>query len=205
MIVLEDIAVNYGEKAVLDRLNITFESGRLHVITGPSGCGKTTLLRTIAGLVRPERGNVRYNNITIRKPIREIFMMHQNYTNFLWKTCLDNVLFPIKLQTKVTERHREEALTLLDKVGLLEYACKYPYELSGGMKQRLALARTLMSKPPVVLMDEPLSALDPATRKAMQDLVLDMHSATGNTIIMVTHDLEEADKMGENRICFKGA
>ncbi len=200
MIVLENVTVRYGEKTVLDKFNQSFAENTLHVIIGRSGCGKTTMLRTIAGLIIPSGGRVLYNNNVITKPIRDIFMMHQGYTNYPWKTCLDNILFPIELQGRVTNEQKEEAIELLNKVGLYDYQNKYPYELSGGMKQRLALARTLMSKPPVILMDEPLSALDFNTRSDMQKLVMDLHDNTNNTIIMVTHDLEEANKMGENII-----
>lgn len=200
MIVLENVTVKYGEKTVLDKFNQSFAENTLHVIIGRSGCGKTTMLRTIAGLIIPSGGKVLYNNNVIKKPIRDIFMMHQGYTNYPWKTCLDNILFPIELQGRVTNEQKEEAIELLNKVGLYDYQNKYPYELSGGMKQRLALARTLMSKPPVILMDEPLSALDFNTRSDMQKLVMDLHDNTNNTIIMVTHDLEEANKMGENII-----
>lgn len=200
MIRLENITIKFGEKTVFDKYNLDIEDKKIHVIIGRSGCGKTTLLRTVAGLLKPDKGRVLYNCVRIKKPIKDIFMMHQSYTNFPWKTCIENVLFPIRLQTKIADNHREEAKKLLEKVGLYEYADKYPYELSGGMKQRLALARTLMSKPPVLLMDEPLSALDPNTRNAMQNLVLDLHEMTGNTIVMVTHDMEEAKKMKDSII-----
>ncbi|HEX9060136.1 MAG TPA: ABC transporter ATP-binding protein, partial [Clostridia bacterium] len=178
MIVLENVTVRYGEKTVLDKFSQSFAENTLHVIIGRSGCGKTTMLRTIAGLIIPSGGRVLYNNNVIKKPIRDIFMMHQGYTNYPWKTCLDNILFPIELQGHVTNKQKEEAIELLGKVGLYDYQNKYPYELSGGMKQRLALARTLMSKPPVILMDEPLSALDFNTRSEMQKLVMDLHVNT---------------------------
>jgi ABC-type nitrate/sulfonate/bicarbonate transport system ATPase subunit len=123
-------------------------------------------------------------------------MMHQNYTSFNWLTCLDNILITEKIKHKrITSEIRDNALRWLDKVGLKDCANKYPTQLSGGMRQRLALARTLYMKPSIILMDEPLSALDDKTRTEMQDLILDIHKETKNIIIMITHSQEEANKM----------
>lgn len=195
MIKVDNITVKFDNKIVFDSYSNTFEDNKIIGILGSSGCGKSTLLRTIAGLITPSKGQIIFNNSKIKKPNPEIFMMHQTYSNFPWKNCLKNVLFPIQIQEKITSKHEEEAKKILEKVGLEDYIYKYPHELSGGMKQRLALARILMSKPKVVLMDEPLSALDPKTRNDMQNLVLQMHYETKNTIIMVTRDPDEAKKM----------
>lgn len=197
MIELKDVSLKYEDKVIFNNYSFTFESNKVYCIIGKSGCGKTSLLRIISGLEKPKKGTVMYGNKRITRPIKNIFMMHQSYTNFPWKSCLDNVLFPIKLHGKVTGEHREQAVNLLEEVGLGEYLDKYPYELSGGMKQRLALARTLMIKPEVILMDEPLSALDPVTRVGMQNMILRLHRETQNTIIMVTHDHEEAKRMAD--------
>lgn len=203
MLQVIDANVLFGKKHILKDFSYTFEDNKIYVITGPSGCGKSTLLRLLCGLLHPNSGFVTYEDGTVvDKADREVFMMHQHYTNFPWMTCIDNVLLPIKLFTKITKKHKEEALDMLSKVGLDQSAKQFPHELSGGMKQRVALARTLMIKPKVLLMDEPLSALDPKTRIQMQDLILDLHKATKNTIVMVTHDENEANKMADIRIRF---
>ena len=120
--------------------------------------------------------------------------MHQRYTNFDWLSCLDNVLIAERKKRKRKEL-RPKAIEVLNKVGLGEYLDRYPTELSGGMQQRLALARVLFVKPSILLMDEPLSALDDSTRVKMQQLIMDIHKETGNTIIMVTQSVDEAEKM----------
>lgn len=194
---IEGLTVKFKDRTIFENWNSTFEDNKIYAILGASGCGKSTLLRTIAGLLKPNEGTVSYNDKRITKPIDQIFMMHQAYTNFPWKNCLENVLFPIKLKRKVTPEDIAFAKEMINRVGLNECEEKYPDELSGGMKQRLALARVLVSKPPVILMDEPLSALDDKTRESMQKLILDLHEETSNTIIMVTHNQEEAHKMGD--------
>lgn len=129
-------------------------------------------------------------------------MMHQHYSNFLWKTCYDNLMFPLKLNKQDTMETSLNVCSLLEKVGLGECITKYPGELSGGMNQRLAFARTLIMKPKVLLMDEPMSALDENTRKIMQNLLLEMHEETKNTIILITHSKDEAKKLSNNIINF---
>lgn len=195
MIEVKNIEMKFGSKTIFQNFNYTFNDNNLYVITGTSGIGKTTLLRIISGLQKPNKGKILLNLQEINKPSNKIFMMHQKYTNFPWMTCLDNILLPIKINNKMNKEDVDKAQNLLNKVGLYEYLNKYPYELSGGMQQRLALARTLMAEPPVILMDEPLSALDPKTRNEMQDLVLEFHNKTQNIIIMITHDMDEAKKM----------
>lgn len=200
MINVNSVTVKFGEKTVLNEFSASFEENKIYCILGRSGCGKSTLLRTIAGLLKPTDGEVQYGGKKITKPNDDIFMMHQSYTNFPWKNCLENVLFPIKLKRKVTNEDQKEALELLVKVGLGEHVDKYPDELSGGMKQRLALARVLMSRPKVILMDEPLSALDDKTRVEMQNLIMGLQKETKNTIIMITHHKGDADKMADQII-----
>lgn len=187
MIILTDLVVGY-DKPLMNPLNITFESGKIYGILGKSGCGKSTLLKTIAKMQKQISGTV------TRDDKSQIYMMHQKYTNFNWLDCLDNVLIAerSKKKRKMSEEHAKE---VLKQVGLEEYLDRYPTELSGGMQQRLALARVLFVKPKILLMDEPLSALDDNTREKMQKLIIDVHKETGNTIIMVTHSIEEAHKM----------
>ncbi|MFW6008231.1 MAG: ABC transporter ATP-binding protein [archaeon] len=201
MIEIQKIKIEFDNKIIFDNYSNKFEDNTIYAILGQSGCGKTTLLRIMAGLLKPQKGIIKYNDKIINKPMEEIFMMHQNYANFPWKTCLKNVLLPVQIKEgKITDKNEEKAKQLLNKVGLGGYEHRFPYELSGGMKQRLALARTLIMEPKVLLMDEPLSALDPKTRAQMQNLVLDLHYRTRNIIIMVTHDHDEAKKMGNKII-----
>ena len=200
LIKVNNVSKKFDKKIILNNYSRVFEDNKIYSIIGRSGCGKTTLLRIIAGLLESDTGSVTYNDGKIDKKMPEIFMMHQHYTNFPWKTCLENVLFPSELKSKVTKEHEKQAVELLKQVGLGENVNMYPYELSGGMKQRLSLARILMTKPAVILMDEPMSALDDKTREKMQDYILSMHAETKNTIILVTHDVDEARKMGDEII-----
>lgn len=141
-------------------------------------------------------GEVIIDGVPVKKPNKNgVYMLHQNYTSFDWLTCLDNILIAKKIQGNVTEEDIDNAKQMLDAVKLSKDADKYPRQLSGGMRQRLALARTLFVNPKIILMDEPLSALDGKTRGEMQDLILDIHERTKNTILMVTHSTEEANKM----------
>ena len=187
MITLNDLVIGYN-KPLMNPLNYTFNDGKIYGVLGKSGCGKSTLLKTIAKIQKPLSGSV------TRTDKFQIYMMHQRYTNFNWLSCLDNVLIAER-----NKRKRKElvpyAIEVLKQVGLEEYLDRYPTELSGGMQQRLALARVLFVKPKILLMDEPLSALDDNTRNNMQKLILDVHNETNNTIIMITHSVEEAHKM----------
>ena len=202
MISVRNVKLRFQTKVIFDGINHEFDVNKIYCIMGKSGIGKTTLLRLMAGLIMPDKGTVFYENRELRKPVPEIFMMHQNYTNFPWKTCLENVILPIKLHSKVTEEKKENVIRILQNVGLEDYINKYPYELSGGMNQRLALARTLIMRPKVILMDEPLSALDSDTRAKMQDLIKRFQTESKCLIIMITHDEREAEIMAERDNCF---
>ena len=196
MIVVNNLYTGYARASpLLKDFSCQFDN-KIYGILGESGCGKTTLLRTIAGLTKPLSGEVLIDGVKINKPNKSgVYMLHQNYTSFDWLTCIDNVLIAKKIHGRVTEEDRNNAKRMLEAVKLGEDIEKYPRQLSGGMRQRLALARTLFINPKIILMDEPLSALDNKTRSEMQDLILDIHKQTKNTILMVTHSTEEADKM----------
>ena len=197
MIQLNKLTTGYTrDKPLLKDFTYQFNS-KIYGILGESGCGKSTLLRTIAGLMYPLEGVILINGKVLKKASKNnIYMMHQNYTSFNWMNCIDNVLISKKIQhKKITKEDIQLAEELLNKVGIYEHRNKYPSQLSGGMRQRLALARTIYVKPDIILMDEPLSALDDTTRSKMQNLILDLHEETNNTILMVTHSKEEANKM----------
>lgn len=197
MIVVNDLYTGYSRNSpLLAGFNYQFDDNKIYGVLGESGIGKTTLLRTISGLIKPLQGEVIIDGVKNSKPNKNgIYMMHQNYTSFDWMTCLDNVLIAKKIKGSVTENDKNNALKMLQLVKLDKHSHKYPKQLSGGMRQRLALARTLFMQPKIILMDEPLSALDSVTRVEMQDLILKMHKSIKNTIIIVTHSPEEAEKM----------
>lgn len=193
MIQLNNLSIGYNRIPIKTGINLNFEEGKIYGILAKSGEGKSTLLKTVAGLIRPISGTVIIDGKTYRNAGKNpVYMMHQRYTNFNWLTCAENILIA---QRSKKLRVYDDAVQVLNKVGLSGYEDNWPSQLSGGMNQRLALARTLYVKPKYLLMDEPLSALDDKTRATMQQLITDIHQETGNTIIMVTHSQDEANKM----------
>ncbi len=196
MIEISELYTGYSrDKPLLKNFNYQFDS-KIYGILGESGCGKTTLLRTFAGLVKPLSGTISVNGELITNASKNnIYMMHQNYTSFDWLKCLDNILIAKKVKGRINKCDVDRAKEMMKLVGLENNEDKYPKQLSGGMRQRLALARTLFMNPGIILMDEPLSALDIETRERMQDLIINQHKETSSTIIMVTHSREEANKM----------
>jgi ABC-type nitrate/sulfonate/bicarbonate transport system ATPase subunit len=166
--------------------------GEIIVFLGPSGCGKSTILKAVAGLIQPTKGECFVDGKLITDVGRDRGMVFQTYTSFAWLTVRKNVEYGLKLQGIEKEKRRGLSGKILEEVGLAEFAERYPKDLSGGMKQRVAIARTLINNPRVVLMDEPFGALDPQTRWGMQSLLLDISKRENNTIIFVTHDVSEA-------------
>jgi ABC-type nitrate/sulfonate/bicarbonate transport system ATPase subunit len=166
--------------------------GEIVVFLGPSGCGKSTILKAVAGLIEPSKGQVLLDGQPIDGPSRDRGMVFQAYTSFAWLTVRQNVEYGMRLRGVAGDERKKKALKILDAVGLAEFAERYPKELSGGMKQRVAIARTLINEPRLVLMDEPFGALDPQTRWGMQGLLLDISRTADNTILFVTHDVSEA-------------
>lgn len=191
MIKMNNVTIGYNSNIIKDNVTYSFKKGINYTIWGPSGVGKSTLLKTIAGIISPIEGNIEYNI-----PKIEVSYLPQHYTCFDWANCIENIAITERIKNrKLSKEAINKAHEYLDKVGLNGYAKSFPTQLSGGQKQRLALARTLFSSPKVILMDEPLSALDEDTRKSMQDLILNIHKETHNTIIMVTHSVTEANRM----------
>ena len=166
--------------------------GEVIVFLGPSGCGKSTILKAVAGILPPTRGEVLVEGKPVLGVGRDRGMVFQAYTSFGWLTVRDNVEYGLRLRGVAKNERREQSDKYLKAVGLLEFADRYPKDLSGGMKQRVAIARTLINKPKLVLMDEPFGALDPQTRWGMQSLLLDISRDEDNTILFVTHDVSEA-------------
>jgi ABC-type nitrate/sulfonate/bicarbonate transport system ATPase subunit len=171
--------------------------GEIVVFLGPSGCGKSTILKAVAGLLAPTKGEVLVEGEPVTGVGRDRGMVFQAYTSFGWLTVRENVEYGLRLRGVRRRERRERAQKYLAAVGLADFADRYPKDLSGGMKQRVALARTLINQPRLVLMDEPFGALDPQTRWGMQGLLLDISKAEDNTILFVTHDVSEAVYLGD--------
>ena len=166
--------------------------GEIIVFLGPSGCGKSTILKAVAGILAPTRGEILVDGQPVLDVGRDRGMVFQADTSFGWLTVRDNVEYGLRLRGVSRSERREQSNKYLKAVGLHEFADHYPKDLSGGMKQRVAIARTLINKPKLVLMDEPFGALDPQTRWGMQSLMLDVSRTEDNTIMFVTHDVSEA-------------
>ena len=166
--------------------------GEIVVFLGPSGCGKSTILKTVAGLLPPTRGQVLIEGHPVDGPGADRGMVFQQYTSFGWLTVQENVEYGLRLRGVPRDERRAQAHKILERVGLLQFANAYPKELSGGMKQRVAIARTLINRPALLLMDEPFGALDPQTRWEMQGMLVDISHREDNTILFVTHDVSEA-------------
>lgn len=175
----------------LKKINLSIENNEFVSIVGPSGCGKSTMLRLISGLIKPSQGSVYLDGEKIKGPSSKKGMVFQNPTLFPWLKVGENVGFSgsLKNEEKISDKNID---LMLEKIGLKEFKNSYPKELSGGMAQRVSLIRTMIAKPEVFLLDEPLGSLDAFTRMNMQDEILKLWQEEKNLMIMVTHDVEEA-------------
>ena len=181
----------------LDCIDLEMRSGEFISLVGPSGCGKSTILRLVAGLIQPTLGKVTVNEKEITGPSPERGMVFQKPTLFPWLTVEKNIAFPLKMQGRLNDANGKEKVEhMLHVIGLEGFRDDYPGQLSGGMAQRVALVRTLISQPEILLLDEPLGALDAFTRMNMQDEILSMWREHRQLALMVTHDVDEAIYMG---------
>lgn len=177
---------------VLDGINLDIYPNEFTCIVGTSGCGKSTLLNIIAGLLPPSSGKVTLDGTELLGPGANRGMVFQNYTLFPWLTVAQNIGFGLKLK-RISKAERREIISYyLEIIGLTQFANAYPKQLSGGMKQRVAIARALANKPEILLLDEPFGALDAQTKEQMQEFLYDLWNRTHITILMITHDVEEA-------------
>jgi NitT/TauT family transport system ATP-binding protein len=183
--------------AVLDVERFTVRDGEFVTVIGPSGCGKSTLLHIIGGFIQAEAGAISVHGRQVKGPGPDRGMMFQEFALFPWKTVAGNVAWGLEAQGLPKGRIEETVTRYLALIGLAEFRNHYPAELSGGMKQRVALARVLAFDPEVLLMDEPFGALDAQTRESMQEELTRLWERTGKTIIFVTHDIEEAVYLGD--------
>lgn len=200
-IVIRDVSKAYrkagakaeeGEVIALQQVNLEVRNGEFLSFIGPSGCGKTTLLKIIAGLLTHDAGEVQIDGVRVTGPAKRKAMVFQNFGLFPWRTVMGNVEFGLEAQSVGTKERREKAMACLELVGLEKFANNHPHELSGGMQQRVGLARALAVEPEILLMDEPFGALDAHTRELLQFELLRILNRTKSTICFVTHSVDEA-------------
>ncbi len=191
---------NGSSVQALENVSLTLQKGELLSVLGPSGCGKTTLLNILAGFLAPTSGQVTLNGKRVTGPSAERGMVFQQGALFEWMSVRQNVDFGPRMKGMAKGERDQITDHLLETVGLQDFKEKAVYELSGGMQQRVALARCLANDPEVILMDEPLGALDALTREKMQGLVLKLWKETGKTVVLITHSVEEALLLGERLV-----
>ena len=181
---------------ILDNINLSLDDGKLAVLIGPSGCGKTTLLNILSGLIQASQGELLLDGEEQKGIVPGVGMIFQEFTLYPWLIVAGNIAFPLKRKHSSSEiKVRVE--DILKRVGLLEHQGKYPHQLSGGMRQRVAIARSLAQNPRFLLMDEPFSALDFQTRYLMQNFLLEVHHNFNTSILFITHHIEEAIVMAD--------
>ncbi|WP_327106507.1 ABC transporter ATP-binding protein [Nonomuraea glycinis] len=181
----------------LSGVSLSVAGGEFLTLVGPSGCGKSTLLDLLTGLSTPTRGEIRLDGVPVTGPGLDRGIVFQQYALFPWRTALANVEFGLEAKAVPRRERRELAGHYLDLVGLTGFAERYPHELSGGMRQRVAIARSLAYDPAVLLMDEPFAALDAQTRESLQEELLRIWQATGKTVVFITHGIDEAVYLGQ--------
>jgi ABC-type nitrate/sulfonate/bicarbonate transport system ATPase subunit len=189
---VEQVHKSFNALKVLDNVNIRIEKGQFAAIVGPSGCGKSTLLRMIAGLEFPDSGQVLADGKPIIKPSPERMMIFQEHALYPWSTVEENVGLGLELAKVPKQEYKERIRNVLEKVGLSGFEAYYPSQLSGGMRQRVSIARALVMDPDVLLLDEPYGALDAMTRLTMQNELIKLWQGSGKTMLLITHDIDEA-------------
>jgi NitT/TauT family transport system ATP-binding protein len=189
---------------ILDLAGFRVHEGEFVSVIGPSGCGKSTFLHILGGFIRPDRGAIRVHGAEVHEPGPDRGMMFQEFALFPWRTVAGNVAWALEVQGAPRERIEAIVEKQLATIGLAEFRDHYPAELSGGMKQRVALARVLAFDPKLLLMDEPFGALDAQTREAMQEELTRLWERTGKTIVFVTHDIEEAVFLADRVVVLTG-
>lgn len=201
MLVVTDVIKRFetseGPIVAVDRMSLDVKPGEFVSVIGPSGCGKSTLFNMIGGLVSLSEGTISVAGEQVRGPHPSIGMVFQEESAFPWRTVLDNVAFPLEIRGMGKAERLERAQHFVSLVGLDGFERRYPAELSGGMRQRVAIARTLASEPKVLLMDEPFAALDEQTRLLLGDKVLQIQQALNQTILLITHNITEAVQLSD--------
>lgn len=190
-----------GEVVALESLDLSVKQEEFVCIVGPSGCGKTTLLKIVAGLIRPTRGRITFSEQNGRPKNAMVF---QDQGLFPWMTVIENVAFGLEMRNVARKQREADAEAFLVKVGLGDFLKNYPHELSGGMRQRVAILRAFLTDPQILLMDEPFGALDAQTRLVMQDELLKIWREHRKTVVYITHDIDEAIHMADRILVMSG-
>jgi NitT/TauT family transport system ATP-binding protein len=195
--VAKTFSTPHGDVVALKPVSIDIKQGEFIAIIGPSGCGKSTLMNAVGGLLEDYEGTVEVDGKVVRGCHQEIGMVFQEESTFPWRTALDNVAFPLEAAGVGKEERHAKAMELLNLVGLDGFENRFPAELSGGMRQRIAIARTLAFKPRILLMDEPFAALDEQTRLLLGDKVLQIQQELNQTTMLITHNIAEAVQLAD--------
>lgn len=198
----EQVSKRFGDLPVIDRFDQQVNAGELVALVGPSGCGKSTLLHLVAGLERPSGGNVIADGQEVTRPDPSRTLVFQEHALFPWLTLRDNVAIALEFQKVPRRKARDEAAQWLAKVKLNGFEDYYPHQVSGGMRQRAALARAFIARPQVLLLDEPFGALDALTRMTLQDVLKDLVHEEDPTVLLVTHDVDEALFLADRILVF---
>ena len=197
---VKNLQKSFGNLKVLENVSFEIEEDEFVCVVGPSGCGKSTLLRLIMNLEQPEKGTILIKNNPVEQSVSELGYVFQEPALFPWRSIVKNVEFPLEIKGIKKEERRKIAQKYINLVGLEGFENSYPFELSGGMKQRIALARVLAKNPEVLLMDEPFASVDAQTRNKLQEELAGLWKITKKTIIFVTHNIEEAIYLGDKII-----
>jgi NitT/TauT family transport system ATP-binding protein len=201
ILVVDDVVKSFetseGETVAVDHMSLDVKPGEFMSVIGPSGCGKSTLFNMIGGLVPPTSGQILITDKRVSGPSPDIGMVFQEDSTFPWRNVLDNVCFPLELRNVPKAERLERARHFISLVGLDGFEKRMPSELSGGMRQRVAIARTLASEPKLLLMDEPFAALDEQTRLLLGDKILEIQQELKQTIVLITHNLTEAVQLSD--------
>ncbi len=209
LIEVEDLKVTYylerddRELVAVEGVSFSVNTGEFLTVLGPSGCGKTTVLNVIAGLVHPSAGRVAVDGMPVRGPGPDRAVVFQNYALLPWRTVYDNVRFGIEMAKPKLPTSTNAIEETIELVGLQDFRNSYPHELSGGMQQRVGLARALVSDPQILLMDEPLGAVDALTREVMRAELERIIGETGKTVVFITHSIDEAILLGDRVVIFQ--
>lgn len=202
-LLLTDVKKSFNSQTVLKGVNLEIKTHEFICILGHSGCGKSTMLNLIAGFTQPDEGSIRVDEKAIKGPSKERGVVFQEHALFPWLTVLENIAFGPEVQGKEKDISLQLASKYLKMIGLEKYAHYYPDELSGGMKQRVGIARALAAEPKILLMDEPFAALDVFTKETMRRELIDIWEQLKTTIIFITHDVAEAVYLADRVIVMK--
>ncbi|OUQ85683.1 ABC transporter ATP-binding protein [Brevibacillus brevis] len=200
-----DVSFSYGDRQILDHFDLRVEKGEFVSLIGPSGIGKSTLFQLIAGLLEPGRGEIRLGSVPVANRLGQVGYMPQRDLLMPWRTIVENAALPLEIKGMTKKDAHERVRQQLPRYGLQDWADSYPAQLSGGMRQRVSFLRALFSGAEMMLLDEPFSALDGITRMDMQEWLMEKWQETGSTMLMITHDIDEAILLADRIIVLAGS